>query len=355
MDLMSYQQQVDDLKDEGEWLTKLRTQYALEDANKYSDDTRVQNAGDNTVPPGDISWPKWYVFLPIGTMAGLGISALLAYLLVLTDTRVRTPRDISKTLQLPMLGFVPDETDDRSLNSSVETAITSSPMSMVAEQFRQIRNHITAQTAHAPVNTLLVASITPGGGATTTAANLAAAMALNEMRVLLVDANFYRPRLSGIFKDLPTEGLTEALQSPGSPSAFIVPHPTLARLHLMNSGHNAGAANSELFNGKQFRELLDQLKSQYDLIIFDGAPLNLVSDSLALAARVDGVVSVVRAGEVSRGAVSRVRDQLRGVHANLLGFVLNAVQTSNTGYFKENYRSFYRYAVKDSTRSSASH
>ena len=80
------------------------------------------------------------------------------------------------------------------------------------------------------------------------------------------------------------------------------------------------------------------------MVIFDGAPLNLVSDSLALASRVDGVVSVVRAGEVSRGAVSRVRDQMRSVHANLLGFVLNAAQTSHTGYFKENYRSFYKYA-----------
>jgi len=59
------------------------------------------------------------------------------------------------------------------------------------------------------------------------------------------------------------------------------------------------------------------------------------------------VVSVVRAGEVSRGAVTRIREQLRGVHANLLGFVLNAAQVSNTGYFKENYRSFYRYAGKN--------
>ena len=81
--------------------------------------------------------------------------------------------------------------------------------------------------------------------------------------------------------------------------------------------------------------------------------MNLVSDSLALASQVDGVVTVVRAGDVTRGAVSRVREQLRGVHANLLGFVLNAAQTSNTGYFKENYRSFYRYAVKNGSRSTS--
>ena len=211
--LLEYQEKVDDLKEKHDLLDKMRLQNQLAEANKYSDDTRVQPVGDQITVPSEVSWPKWYVFLPLGTAAGFGLSALLAYLLVLTDTRVRTPRDISRTLQLPMLGFVPDEQDDRSLTKDIETAIVSSPMSMVAESFRHIRSHIAAQTAHAPVNTLLVASITPGGGATTVAANLAAAMALNEMRVLLVDANFYRPRLAQIFRGLPAEGLIEAIQN----------------------------------------------------------------------------------------------------------------------------------------------
>jgi len=218
---------------------------------------------------------------------------------------------------------------------------------MVAERFRQIRSHITAQTAHNPANTLLIASVTPGGGATTVAANFAAAMALNDLRVLLVDANLYRPSFERVFKGMPNEGLSDAIAHPENASSAIVPHPSLPTLHLMGAGSPLAGRSSEIFESKSFRELLEQLKSRYDLIVFDGAPLNLVSDSLSLGARVDGVVSVVRAGEVSRGAVTRIREQLRGVHANLLGFVLNAAQVSNTGYFKENYRSFYRYAGKN--------
>ena len=293
------------------------------------------------------------MFLLPGTAAGLGLAALLAYLIVLTDTRVRTPRDIAKTLQLPVLGFVPDEADDRMLSGDVETAILSSPASMVAESFRQIRSHINAQTAHNPVNSLVVASIGPGGGASTVASNLAAAMALNELRVLLVDANFYRPSLDRLYKGLPKEGLTDALADPSVADAAILPHPSLSRLHLMGIGTSQSGASSELFEGKNFRELLERLKSKYDLVIFDGSPFNLVSDSLALASRTDGVVTVVRAGQVSRGAVARVRDQLRSVHANLLGFVLNAAQTTNTGYFKENYKSFYRYAAGGARAKSA--
>jgi capsular exopolysaccharide synthesis family protein len=346
-DLMSYQQKVDDLKQQQDLLNKMRAQRALTHANQYTDDTRIQQLIDDPATPDRPSWPRWYMFIPLGAIAGLGMSALLAYLLTLTDTRVRTPRDITRTLQLPLLGFVPDESDDRLLVGEVETAILSSPASMVAESFRQIRSHVTAQTAHNPANTLLIASVTPGGGATTVAANFAAAMALNDLRVLLVDANLYRPSFERVFKGMPTEGLSDAIAHPENAASSIVPHPSLPTLHLMGAGSPLAGRSSEIFESKSFRELLEQLKSRYDLIVFDGAPLNLVSDSLALGARVDGVVSVVRAGEVSRGAVTRIREQLRGVHANLLGFVLNAAQTSNTGYFKENYRSFYRYAGKN--------
>src|SRR5436190_6249786 len=104
---------------------------------------------------------------------------------------------------------------------------------MVAESFRQIRSHITAQTAHNPVNTLVVASIAPGGGASTVASNLAAAMALNDLRVLLVDANFYRPSLQRIFKGLPSEGLTDVLMDPKVLTDAIMPHPELSRLHVL--------------------------------------------------------------------------------------------------------------------------
>jgi len=345
--LLQWDQRVADLKSLQELVTRMRNQVKLAVANSFTDDTRVKQMIDAPAVPVNPSWPKWYMFIPLGTMAGLGLSALIAYLLLLADTRIRTPRDISRTLQLPTLGFVPDEVDDRILTGDVETAILNSPSSMVAESFRQIRSHITAQTAHNPVNSLVVASVAPGGGATTVASNLAAAMALNDLRVLLVDANFYRPSLHRTYKSLPAEGLTDVLCDPALVNEAIMPHPELSRLHVMGIGGKIQGASSELFEGKAFRELLESLKSKYDLIIFDGAPLNLVSDSLSLASRVDGVVSVVRAGEVSRGTVVRIRDQIRGVHGNLLGFILNAAKTSNSGYFKENYRSFHRYAVKN--------
>lgn len=344
-------QQAADLKAQEEVLQKLRIEAQYRSLDTQTDEQRIIEFASASIPEAyDFVWPNIYLFLTLGTLGGLGLSFLTAYLLALSDTRVRTPRDVTRTLQLPLLGFIPDENDDRALTGDVGMALISSPSSMVAESFRQIRSQLSAMTENSPVNTLLVASIAPGGGSTTVASNLAAGMALNERRVLLVDANFYRPNVKGLYKNVPPEGLSDVLRDPALLDSAIVASPEVPKLHILGAGSALGKASSELLEGKGFRELVERLKSKYDLVIFDGAPLNLVADSLTLAARVDGVVPVIRAGEVSRGTVSRIREQLRQVHANLLGFVLNAAQTSSSGYFKENYKTFYRYAGQGAKR-----
>jgi capsular exopolysaccharide synthesis family protein len=346
-----YMQRAAELRAQEEVLEKLRIENQYKALDSNTDEMRINDLAKAMVPDAnDFVWPNIYLFLSLGTLGGLGLSFLTAYLLALSDTRVRTPRDITRTLQLPLLGFIPDENDDRALTGEVGTALITSPNSMVAESFRQIRSQLTAQTENSPVNTLLVASIAPGGGSTTVASNLAASIALNDRRVLLVDANFYRPSVKGLYKNVPAEGLSDVLNDPSLLETAIVASPDVPKLHILGAGRGAPRGSSEMLEGKAFRDLVDSLKSKYDLVIFDGAPLNLVADSLTLAARVDGVISVIRAGEVSRGTVSRIREQLRQVHANLLGFVLNAAQTTGSGYFKENYKTFYRYAGEGARR-----
>ena len=87
-----------------------------------------------------------------------------------------------------------------------------------------------------------------------------------------------------------------------------------------------------------------QLRGRFDLILFDGAPLTFVSDSINLAARVDGVIGVVRANNVTRGMVNRIGEQLRQVRANFIGIVLNATQSWSAGYFRQHYQAFFDYS-----------
>jgi capsular exopolysaccharide synthesis family protein len=342
--LVQAKQQEDAVRAQQAVLDDLRKDYTVRRLGSSTDDSRVRRMGGEAIPPEEISWPMWYKFIPVGFGLGLLFSFGVAYLFELTNTRIRTPHDITRTLQMPLLGFVPDQEDDRSVTGELSTSIRTAPSSMIAESFRQIRGRLMAEGDGNPMKSLLVASIAPGGGATTVASNIANGMALNEMRVLLVDANFYRPGLKNSYKNLPGVGLADVIASPEKLESAIVESSEMSNLHVMGAG-NVGSANpAEMLESKAFREVLDALKSRYDIVVFDGAPLSLVSDSVALGARVDGVIAVVRAGEVSRGTVARVREQLRQVRAKFLGVVLNAAQTHGAGYFKENYRTFYKYA-----------
>lgn len=310
-----------------------------------TDWSRIQKFSAAVAPdPEEISFPKLKVFGPGGFLLGLAVSFGIAYLLELTNTRIRTPRDVTRTMQLPLLGFVPDQQEDSFLNGDLATSVCNSPGSMTAESFRLIRGRLSAQTNGTTVHTLLVASISPGGGATTVASNLAHSMALNGLRVLLVDANFYRPGLRQVYSNIPEVGLTDVVDGKATLDKAVVVTPQQPRLHVMGPGTAAPTAAAQLLEGRAFNDLLSQLKNSYDFIVFDAAPLSLVADSVALAAKSDGVIAVVRAGIITRGVVGRVREQLRNVHANLIGVVLNATRTHGSGYFKENYRTFYEYA-----------
>jgi polysaccharide biosynthesis transport protein len=333
------------LKDQKDILSNLRKNYTDEQLRNNTDDTRIQRFGRTAEASEEPSWPIWWKYwVPAGFIIGLGLSFTAAYLFELTNTRIRTPNDITRTLNLPLLGFVPDQQDDTAVTGELSTTIRTSPNSMIAESFRQIRGRLIAQADGNPVKTLLVASIAPGGGATTVASNIANGMALNELRVLLVDANFYRPGLPRIYKNLPRVGLADVIANPTALSTAIVESDQMPNLFIMSTGNIGRGTAAEMLESRGFRDMLDQLKNRFDVVIFDGAPLSLVSDSVALGGRVDGVVAVVRAGEVHRGTVARVREQLRHVRARFLGIVLNAAQTHGAGYFKQTYRTFYEYA-----------
>lgn len=293
--------------------------------------------------PERCDFPRLKRFLVLGPILGLLAALALAYLLELTNTRVRTPRDISGIMRLPLLGFIPDHADDTMLTGSPMTCVRTSPSSMTAESFRQIRGRLAVVHGEKPLQTLLVASFSPAGGASTVASNIANGIALSELRVLLVDANFYRPVLQTVYSNIPSVGLADVLTGRSTLDQAVVPCVDLPTLHLMGAGARSKAPN-EITEHRAFPDLIAQLRGRYDMIIFDGAPLTFVSDSINLASKVDGVIAVVRAGQISRGTVGRIRDQLSQVRANLVGIVLNATQSWNAGYFKENYRTFFEYA-----------
>lgn len=286
------------------------------------------------------SFPRLKYTLPIAIVLGLALALAVAFLREFMNETIRSPADIARVGQLALLGIVADEADDPQA-SGAALAIFDAPHSVIAEQFRQIRTRLHHAASLDTTRSLLVTGPAPQDGKTTVAANLAAALALNGRRILLVDANFRRPDLHRIF-DLPNEhGLSDVLLD-SSKLAATVRETRIPNLSVLTSGPRP-ANPAELFESHLFADFLKAAAESYDHVVFDSAPLLVVAEPGAMAARVDGVITVVRAHEESRGLLQRMRDTLRQLKARNLGVVLNAVRGRAGGYYRRNIRAYYNY------------
>lgn len=298
--------------------------------------------GSRPQNPDYPAFPRRGITISVAVMLALALSLGIAFLREITDTTVRSPRDVAKVGQLTLLGLIPHEQDDpQAQGSRLPLSILDAPTSHIAEQFRQIRTRL--QYAHSldTTRSLLITSPSPEDGKSTVACNLAAALALNGRRILLVDGNFRRPQLNAVF-NVPNEmGFGDALADLEKMPECVRPT-EVPNLSLMVAGTRP-ANPTELLESQFFIDFVERALEEFDHVIFDSGPLLMVSESVAMAPRVDGVITVCRARGNSRGLLQRLRDELRRVKADHLGVVLNAVRSQGGGYYGRNIKSYYAY------------
>ena len=290
----------------------------------------------------------------------LVLSMGLALLLDALDNTVKTQEDVEHTAGLTFLGLIPSiEGEDKvalqnaSANGSDERAnadrfVFSHPKSQVAECCRAIRTNLLFMSPDNPARTLLVTSAGPQEGKTTVASNLGITMAASGLRVLLVDTDLRRPRMHRAMGVPNIEGLSSSILSMGPVQQFIRPTevPNLFVLPCGPSPPNP----AELLHTERFRNIVRELASQFDRVVFDSPPLGAVTDAAILARLTDATIMVAKAGRTSKYALARARRQIAphpGV--NLLGCVLNDVSLSRQreyGYYSY-YYSRYGYYGKD--------
>jgi len=288
------------------------------------------------------SFPKRWVCLSVAISCGLMLCLGIAFARELLDTTVRSPRDITRVGQMNLLGMIPHEDDDpQSAGVPLPLVIAQAPTSVIAEQFRQVRTRLQHAAALDTTRSILVTSPGPQDGKTTVATNLAAGLALNGRKILLVDANFKRPELHKIFKLDNNAGFSTVL---GSIDSFqsAVSQTQVPNLDVMGSGPKP-ANPTELLESQLLVDFIEKALEEYDHVIFDSGPMLLVAETVALAPRVDGVVTAVRARTNSRGLLTRLRDELRKLKAEHLGVVLNAVRSQGGGYYGRNIKAYYEY------------
>jgi capsular exopolysaccharide synthesis family protein len=296
--------------------------------------------------PSTRSFPKLSAIMPAAIAIGLFLSLGIAFLREITDTTVRSPRDIVRVGQMALLGMVPHEADDpQSSGARLPLVIFEAPHSIMAEQLRQVRTRLQHAASLDTTRSILVTSPSPGDGKSTIAVNLAAGLALNGRRILLVDSNFRRPELHRIFGIGNEAGFSDVLNDVNAFTSAVRETP-VPNLSVMSSGPKPSNP-TELLESQLLLDFIERALEEYDHVIFDSGPMLFVSESVALAPRVDGVVTVVKARTSSRGVLTRMRDGLRAVKAEHLGVVLNAVRSQKGGYYGRSIKTYYEYQNAD--------
>ncbi|MBP7934403.1 MAG: polysaccharide biosynthesis tyrosine autokinase [Phycisphaerae bacterium] len=340
--LLEYQRLLDQQRALEEELAKLNEHINQLDLIIENEDQRAKvNILQRPREAKKPSSPKYLVNVPVGVLLGILLSFGVAMLLELMDTSVRTSRDVSRHAHIPILGTIPDLDFEEIPIETIELAVHAAPRSMIAEAFRTVRANLTLTAPAERQRSILVTSAQPGEGKTTVAVNLAIAIAQNNRRVLLIDANFHRPALRQFFANIPTEGLSNVLIGQ-SKLADVVVKTNLPNLDVVGSGP-IPPNPSELMTSTYMRQLLSQATDTYDQVVFDGPPALLVSDAMVLAGSLDGVILVCRANSTSRGVLLRAREQFERAGIRIFGGVLNGASGFRGGYFREQIRSYYEY------------
>lgn len=218
------------------------------------------------------------------------------------------------------------------------------PQSPVSEAYRSLRTNITFARPDATPRTLVVTSPTPGDGKTTSAANLAVTFALQDRRVLLIDADMRRGVLNLVFQTPRDPGLSDVLMGTASLEDAVrkVQAGDDSTLDFLSTG-TIPPNPAELLASTRMGALVERLNDEYDAVIIDSPPLNMVTDAAVVGRIADGVLLVIRAGKTERDGLAIAMDQLRHAHVSVLGAVLNDASALREGRYYNRY-GYYQYA-----------
>lgn len=217
------------------------------------------------------------------------------------------------------------------------------PKSPVSETFRTLRTNIQFMNSNRRLRSLLVTSTMPSEGKSWVASNLAVTFAQAGKRVALIDADMRKGRLYSIFGVEPRPGLSNYLSGYYENQEAVnidkyLKKTDVNNLYLLPAG-NIPPNPSELLVRRQMRNLLEQLKNQVDLIIIDGTPSKLVTDSVILSRIVDSTIIVSAHNQTRKDDLERVIKDIKNVGGNIAGVVYNKIPVSAKKYNQTYYYS----------------
>src|SRR6266516_2913454 len=299
--------------------------------------------------PAEPNVPRNLSFaLALGLTTGIG----LAFLLEGIDNTVRTPEQAQALSGLPSLGLIPLGSKNgveasvrqrlavASSKEVVELITQSRPQSQMAESYRALRTSLLLTSLGAPPKVILITSALPQEGKTTTSINTAIVLAQKGVRVLLIDADLRRPSIHKTLGTGPKTGLSNVLTGNATLQQATVRSSILPGLFILPAG-TPPPNPAELLASSNMKDVLAELREQYDHIVVDTPPALSVTDAVVMSTRADAVVLVIRSSQTTKQALRRSRDLLMQVNARVAGVLLNAVDLTSPDYYY-----YYEYQGK---------
>lgn len=289
--------------------------------------------------------PRLGRMLVFAGFIGLACGIALAIFLEALDDTLHSPEDVSAYTEAAFLGMVP-LLEDPSLGLITVVA----PKSPPAEAYRTVRSNVHFAQVDQPAHTFLLTSAGAGEGKTMTTANLAAVFAQAGQEVLLVDTDLRRPSLHRIFGLSSERGLTNVLVGETTLDDVIL-ETDVPGLRLVPTGP-LPPNPAELLESQQMNRIIARCRDLADVVFFDSPPAIVLTDAVIMSSKVDRVILVAEAGQVTRDAFNEMCRLITNAHGTILGVVLNKLRLSAGDYYYYYY--YYDYSHYAPRRSAAS-
>ena len=284
--------------------------------------------------------------IAISILMGLIISILYVYIYSFVDNTVKSSKDIEELLNVKTLINIPFDK-----NKKEELITVNDSKSIISEAFKTLRTNIQFSNVDLKgAQTLLITSCLPSEGKSYVSANLAITFAQAGKKVILVDSDMRRGRQSKIFKVSNMNGLSNYISNIDSNGMEInwnlgeyIKRTDIKNLNIITAG-SVPPNPAELLASARLNELIESLKNYYDIIIFDGAPILPITDSLILGRVLEKVMLVAENNKTKKDNLVKAKSNIEDVGGKVIGIALNKVDVSNGKYGDEYY---YYYSSQD--------
>ena len=289
--------------------------------------------------------------MAIALMAGIFASGVLILILYILDDTIKSEKDIPVNLKLETIGTIPNTN-----KTNNELIIETDPKSYIVECLKTTRTNILYASNINKKKAILFTSAREKEGKSFIVNNIAVAFAQANKKVLIVDTNLRTPKgRSQIFENQTGEGLSDFIKEITEnklenleKAKKYIKETKIPNLHILESG-TIPPNPSELLSSTNMRNLLELLKSMYDLVLLDGTPSMIVSDSIALSTMVDSTILIAENKVSKINELKKTKRQIQDVGGKIMGVILNKSDVQHNKYYGKGYGYYYGDGKQEKT------